>query len=493
MRTTSLRCNRNKQNGIALLILIISIALTISIYYFSKVSIVEIKADKQQATRIALVKAKKLLLGYAASRADLAPPAVLSTQLGRYGYLPCPAINNGEGNSVGNCGSKNENTFGWLPWRSLGSSPLKDGNSDCLLYVASGSYKHSPSPDMLNEDTNGMFQIVNEAGITNQGVAAPERVVAIVFSPGNTLMGQNRNFENGSICGNDETNYDTAYLDTYEVAPGVFIDNSGVVTGNADEIYQFVQASITSNADIFNDQFITITREELWKEILTRSDFDEKMTNLTEALAVCLNKYAIDNGNSRLPWPAPMNLPDYRLDDNYDDNEDSVAGHAGRFPYIVKSSNTDIGYVIDDELFLAANCDNLILPTGGITAHLLDSSPGSNDEYKNLWENWKDHFFYVVSQDYSPANSNAACAGNCIKVNGATSIRAATVIFSGSRDGQVRTGPVSTDINTKDLISNYIENGNEAKFPDLSGNEEYVVGGNDIMFCIEDGLGVVPC
>ena len=37
------------------------------------------------------------------------------------------------------------------------------------------------------------------------------------------------------------------------------------------------------------------------------------------------------------------------------------------------------------------------------------------------------------------------------------------------------------------------ENGNEAKFPDLSGNEEYVVGGNDIMFCIEDGLGVVPC
>jgi len=266
-----------------------------------------------------------------------------------------------------------------------------------------------------------------------------------------------------------------------------------VVTGNADEIYKFVQASVTSNADIFNDQFITITREELWKEILTRSDFDEKMTNLTEALAVCLNKYAIDNGNSRLPWPAPMNLPDYRLDVNYDDNEDSVAGHAGRFPYIVKSSNTDIGYVIDDELFLAANCDNLILPTGGITAHLLDSSPGSNDEYKNLWENWKDHFFYVVSQDYSPANSNAACAGNCIKVNGATSIRAATVIFSGSRDGQIRTGPVSTDINTKDLISNYIENGNEAKFPDLSGNEEYVVGGNDIMFCIEDGLGVVPC
>ena len=68
------------------------------------------------------------------------------------------------------------------------------------------------------------------------------------------------------------------------------------------------------------------------------------------------------------------------------------------------------------------------------------------------------------------------------------------MIFAGSSIGQTRIGPVApVDINTKDLIANYLENGNEALFPDLTGNGAYATGGNDIMFCIEEGLGVVPC
>jgi len=105
-------------------------------------------------------------------------------------------------------------------------------------------------------------------------------------------------------------------------------------------------------------------------------------------------------------------------------------------------------------------------------------------EYRVLWENWKDHFFYVVSQDYAPATVAATCAGNCISVD--LTPRAAMVIFSGSRQaGQVRNEPVGLDTDTKYDVTNYFENGNSAVFPDLTGNGFYSTAAtNDIMFCL---------
>ena len=508
---------KKKHDGIVLLVLVITLALTISVYYFSSISLAEIQADKQQQTRVALKQAKKLLLAYAVMRADLKSPMVLTEQLGRFGYLPCPSNNSlAEGISAGNCDSKNENTLGWFPWRSLKTSPLKDGNGDCLLYAVSGDYKVAPRTDMLNEDSNGMFQLVNETGGLLQGNTAPDRVVAIIFSAGDALTGQNRNYQNDSECGNDDDNY-SAYLDALEVSPGDVVDNSALVTGNKDEVYRFVQAATETNKSIINDQFITISREELWAAITARPDFKVKMRNLTEALALCLREYAVAaiNGKNRLPWPAPMDfgLDDYRADDKYDDNPDATLGHAGRFPIIVNDSNGIIGIAVaDDALINTANCDSLalpvdsitvdgeVLPTGGITVDFLATG---NNEYLNLWKNWKDHFFYVVSQDYAPAptvvNVATTCSvpvlpapETCITVDGTR--RAAAVIFAGSSIGQTRTGPVAPgDINTKHLIINYLENGNEGVFPDDTGNGVYVTGDNDIMFCIEEGLGVVPC
>lgn len=477
---------KKKQRGIALLVLVIGIALAISFYYFTSISIVKIQTEKLNNTRTALAEAKQLLLGYAVSRADITIP---SNQPGRYGFLPCPAIDNGEGNSVGTCQPKNENTFGWLPWRSLGSSPIRDGNSDCLLYAVTGTYKNSPAADMLNEDSNGMFQIVDDANTILQGVVPSERVVAVVFSPGDAIAGQNRIYTPDTECGDDSTNYDNAYLDSFEVSPGVFVDNSAAVSGNEDEVYKFVQADIATNKGVFNDQLITITRNELWASILARSDFNQKMSNLTEALAMCLNNYAAANGYNRLPWPAPLSMADYRDEANYDDVANAVQGYAGRFPFVVDDSNTAITASVDNELFTAATCNNMLLSDGVTTADLLTAG----SEYRNLWENWKDHIFYVVSQDYAPSPANALCAAGCVTVD-ATSY-AAIVIFAGSRSGaQMRNGPIGPDSNTKQLIANYFENGNELIFPDVAGSGGYTsAGGNDIIFCIQDGLGVASC
>ena len=198
-------------------------------------------------------------------------------------------------------------------------------------------------------------------------------------------------------------------------------------------------------------------------------------------------------------------LDDYRADDKYDDNPDATLGHTGRFPIIVNDSNGIIGIAVaDDALINTANCDSLalpvdsitvdgeVLPTGGITVDFLATG---NNEYLNLWKNWKDHFFYVVSQGYAPdaAIVSAPCPGNCIEVD--TVRRAAVVIFSGSRQvGQFRNGPVAGDTNSKDKIINYIEvTNNQAAFNAGTGMGTYVTSDNDIMFCIEEGLGVVPC
>ncbi len=485
---------KKKQKGIALLVLVVVLALTISIYYFSNISIAKIQADKLQKTQLALKQAKQHLLGYAVSRVDLTVP---SPQPGRFGYLPCPSNDNAtEGVSDGTCELKHENSLGWLPWKSLGVSPIKDGNGSCLLYAVSGDYKVAPTTDMLNEDTNGMFQIVDEMGVPVQGITPPDRLVAVIFSAGDALTGQNRVFQDDTQCGNDDDNY-SAYLESLEVSPGDVVDNSALATGIADDVYRIVQAATAINKAIINDQFITISRDEVWSAITARSDFNDKMSNLTEALAVCLSTYATGNGKNRLPWPAPMDLADYRPDDNYNDNADAAPGYAGRFPYIVKDSNDDIVIAAaDDALFTEAACDSLILPTGGITVDLLAIAPGASEEYTNLWKNWKDHFFYVVSQEYAPASTVVdiaapPCPGDCITVD--VMDRAAAIIFAGSISGnQTRAGP--PEASTKHLIANYLENGNEDDFPDSDGNSAYITGGgNDIMFCIDTGLGVVPC
>ena len=480
-----------RQDGIALLFLVVAIALTLSAYYFSKVSVVEIQNDNQMKTRAALKQAKEALLGYAAIRADLTVPVVLSAQAGRYGFLPCPA--NGLGTSVGTCEGIKENAMGWFPWRSLKMAPIKDGNEDCLLYAVSGSYKFWQPTDMLNEDTNGMFQVVDEENNTLTGVLPQDRVVAVIFSTGGALAGQTRTYQVGTECGNHfdvNSLYLSDYLDSFEVSPGDIVDNSAMVTNVDDEVYRFVQANIAVNNDDLNDQLITITREEVWSAIVNRNDFNEKMTKLTEALALCLNNYATVNPNNQLPWPAPMDLGDYRLEAEYDDT-DGTAGYSGRFPFLVDNSNITIGAGGSSELFTAAACDNL----GPDSIDLQTDGP---DGYRKLYNNWKDHFFYAVSKDYAPDTLAPGCAADCITVDPTPPVipaptRAAAVIYSGSRVlGQSRNQP--PDAETKNLIANYIENNNRLIIPDASGSAAYVTdGGNEIMYCIQDGLGVVPC
>ncbi len=152
-----------KQQGLAILVLVIIIAMSFMTYYVSDISLDTVKYEKIKNTQIALKKAKQALLSYAVLNVDNDP--------GYFGFLPCPDVDDGplipEGGSHGSCKSKNINTMGLFPWASLETGVLSSYSGDCFWYALSGEYK-SPSAsktEMLNEDTNGSFKIYDSDGV----------------------------------------------------------------------------------------------------------------------------------------------------------------------------------------------------------------------------------------------------------------------------------------------------------------------------------------
>lgn len=491
----SIKCT--SQEGIAILILLVFLSLAAMAYFLSGFSSEEIKHRQLVSANKSLSQAKDAVIAYAATRADITAP---SPQIGEYGFLPCPETfkNGSEGNSAGTCGLIGRNTIGWLPWKSLGLPPLKDDSGTCLLYAVSASYKKEPPYAMLNEDTNGMFQIVDESVAVLEGASPEDRIVAIIFAPGGVLPGQSRNYAPGSLCGEDYGNY-AAYLDVGGVA-----NNSNIVAAD-DMIDQFIHATAASTADTnpnkYNDRFVTITRDEIWRAINKRTDFvndpSSKIKRMTEALAQCIAAYGNTNSNRWLPMPALGNLAgnDYRDNVSYDD--DTGTNHRGRYPYIVDTADGIIpGTLAGSILFDKGICS--ALPIQSPAGPSADLSTATMSEDRVMWEHWKDHVFYAVSDTYDPkplplVPDTIPRCGTCLQVNGVD--YAAVVIYSNSRlPGQTREAPIAaTDIDTKNDYMNYIELVNA----DTAGVGDYskTIASNDIIYCITDTepLGVITC
>lgn len=341
----------NHHTGAALLIFLTVFVLGISTLLLSALNQQDQWSLEEDAqTTKALVQAKEALIGYAVSFADDSP--------GNYGFLPCPDVNNTnptswpEGVDHGNgCGEKNKSSLGRLPWRTLGLPPLRDGAGECLWYAISGSYKgvSTAKTDMLNEDSNGLFQVFASDGTTLKTLqltgGTPEtRAVAVIIAPGKMFPNQNRTPESSGgveICGGNYTA--SNYLETNVAGFG----------DTADTIKEFFTAQDTLAQDSnktnkINDKVAYITREEIWEAIRKRSDFYKTMKCFTQIAANCVAAYVKTNTNfatsdKRLPWAAPMDLNDYRDDTQYDDDNTLSAG---RLPNIVGDSNIKIGKTV---------------------------------------------------------------------------------------------------------------------------------------------------
>ena len=486
-----------RQSGIALLVFVIVLAFAAIAYAINSVSIDRLRYEQTLTTQSALTRAKQALIDYAVTYEDSNP--------GEYGYLPCPdhfdsVVPDEGGSDGGTCGGTRENILGLFPWASLETGILKSGSGQCLWYAVSGEYKNPPQTAMLNEDTNGAMRLYHANGDIKQGALAQDRVVAIVLDPSNVLPGQNRNFDDTSLCGKD--------YNPMEYLEGNASISNATLSGGELVIDDFINSGVVNNVATdelvtpYNDQVITITRKELWDAVVKRRDFitnnDSAMRRMTEALASCIAAYGNNSANRKLPRPAVVNFNglDYRIDTNY--NDTAAASYLGRYPYIVDDSDAALGTTLgvpnapnisEPDLFKKGYCNSLAV-SGGPP---VDLSTITAEGY-TTWKNWKDHFFYVVSSYYAPSNApdtGAPCnATNCITVNGVR--YAGVVLYAGSRIGtQVRNEPVAGDVDTKNSLANYIE----VIDPIGNGTGNYTPTDNDIAFCIKDEnpLTVVSC
>jgi len=330
-----------RQAGAALLISMVVLASVAAFYLMGQFGSKPQKYERQENRIASLAAAKKALIAYAVNYVDTD-----ATHEGRLGFLPCPDVDeNGlhpdEGQQDVGCGLQNESAIGRFPYRALDTAVLKDDSNECLWYAVSGYYKNAPETEMLNEDTNGMFEVYDAAGNKIYGANPQDRIVAIVFAPRRLVNNQNRAgvVANTEQCGGNYTV--TEYLDNSAVLndSGAAISNNDL--GAADAVDDYVRAGTETDTlnTPFNDQIIVITRDEIWDAVKRRKNYLPLLETLTQNITQCLVDYGSLGAARNLPWPANTDLDgnDYREDSSYVDVA-APASLLGRLPDSVVNS-----------------------------------------------------------------------------------------------------------------------------------------------------------
>ncbi len=229
--------------GAALLLLVLVLGSMYALLTGVNTATADIERKRDDATATALRQAKEALIAYAATR-----PA-------RPGALPCPDLDdNGIAGGPGVYGNNSEavpggihggftcpdagRQIGRLPWATLGLPDLRDANGERLWYVLSGNFRNDGS-QVVNSDTLGLLNVAGSAPATG--------VVAIIFSPGQAIAGQNRN----GAGVNDVVQY--------------------LEGGNADFDPNFVSARRCEQTGCplgaFNDQVETVSHKDLFDAV----------------------------------------------------------------------------------------------------------------------------------------------------------------------------------------------------------------------------------
>jgi hypothetical protein len=237
---------RTRQQGHALLLLMLVMGLVIAAYLLSAFDSQTLRIAKDQKTAMALADAKTALIGWSAGHATMP------------GSLPCPDINNT--GSSGTC-TATSGLIGRLPWKTLGVVNLTDGSGECLWYAVSPLYRNTISvssrlTNPVNSTTPGTIGIVGPDG--TELPAPANAVVAVIMAPGDPLPGQERSGGVGTVCGGN-----TMAANYLEAAQG--INNA---TGNAvGNQYKFIAGTASST---FNDKLIYITLDDLYRVVKKR-------------------------------------------------------------------------------------------------------------------------------------------------------------------------------------------------------------------------------
>ncbi len=464
-----------RQGGAALLLLMLVVLAAVSAILVGRLGTVNHGAAATARTADVLADAKTALLAFAAVQPDTLPGTPVR--------LPCPDIDGTGGTADGiahaaDCGTQGQNVLGRFPWRTLGTPLAKDASGACLWYAVSGDHKaaDAAAAGLLNPDSAGRFQLYDAAtGSLLEGAAPADRPVAVIFAPGEPRDGQPRTPAGEADCGGSWAA--GGFLDA---VPGLGIDNAALAAGS-DLVDAFAVGLDAGGA--VNDRISVIRQSDLARLTNERSDYAARRDALGLAVTACLARYGSGNAGGiddrRLPWPAPPALADYRRDSDYDDG--NFGSLSGRLPDRADDSSAATGNALATTL---ADCDPAVVPAW--TA-----------EMRREWQDWKDHFFYVVAPSYAPTATAPTVCTQCLSVNGGGDY-AAVVLFAGpALAGQVRTAP-PLDTDTKQSVGNYLEGRNAAAFPAGAMSIDLQSGPaasdfNDRLFCVDESLSVSIC
>jgi hypothetical protein len=455
-----------KQSG-AILLLSTLFLSTIASIFLINMDDTNIHNNRIYTNNEVLQQGKQALLDYAAVYYELE-----DNKSGKMGFLPCPdyraGVHPAAGYSDGNCEGRDVNVIGRFPWKSMKTIPFKDDSGSCLWYALSGSFKNSSknvTTGMLNEDSKGNFTVFNSKQQKIYGNNPQDRVVAILFAPSHPYNFQNRKARDNKPCRED---YDPAsYLE--KIASIKNYDYNS----NPHSIDNFAKTDLMEDKNI-NDNIITITADEIFANLISHPATQQRFTTLSLHLAKCIAEYGKITPKKKLPYPVfADNLVDYRMNKYYTDKNNDGSKLFGRYPIFVPATENIYNKGYFD---IIENCSSL----------------ASNPQYKQMFANYKDHFFYAVSYDHSPAGSVISPCSSCLKVNNSGSF-AAVVLFANIKlDKQTRTEP-PVDVDEKYKLENYLEGGNRIKnntnFQSQTINKTF----NDILYCIKTNMEVIKC
>jgi len=457
------RAGRASQRGLGLLIILI-VGGVLGVVIVGSAIVDRAAADaRERSTRDALARAKEALIAYASARMDDGLGNVPDTP----GHLPCPAIappappNFPEGSSAGTCGDANDTVVGRLPWRTMGIPPPRDGTGECLWYAVSGRFKQNPrGSEIFNWDTEGQIRVLN-----TDGTLLADKVAAVIIAPGPPLGQTRMPGLNAVICAGSHNPAD--YLEATQSASNHTMVDSNPTSQPA--LSTMIAGGIdpATKTELVNDRLAIITTDEIVAAYRRRKDFGAqvlrpdpgwdqgRLRRLMAVIAGCYGSYAqrSDPDDRRLPWAGgrvqttPITQGGTTLTLAEIRSQNLLL--AGRAPSRYDTFTTGFG---------SSSNPNYIAALAGCLA-----DPAAIA----WWNQWRDHLYYAVSPDFSPAAPKPVTAceslspNRCLRVNGSTARYAAVLIFAGRHvAGQTRpqwSAETPTPLDARQTYANYLE------------------------------------
>ncbi len=237
----------SKQQGIALLVLIALLATATAAVTVTALnrSSQNVHIARDKITAAALAQAKEALIGRAI------------TDNNRPGSLPCPDTNN-DGVAELFVGSNCPSYIGRLPWRTLGLPDISDGSRERLWYALSNHFRDNAAAEPINSDAVGNRHVFAPDGTTE----LTDQAIAIIFSAGDVLAGQDRNSTVSATCPA------TATIVVRNLCVNNYLDAANGIN-NATQTGPFITGPVidANGSTILNDHLLFITHDNVFPAV----------------------------------------------------------------------------------------------------------------------------------------------------------------------------------------------------------------------------------